>query len=123
MLIIYTGNGKGKTTAALGSACRALGRGKRMLMIQFIKSPEWKSGEDYFFEKSKIVKMGLGFVGILGDKHPRSAHEEVARKTWELCKEAVDSKKYNFSAPTGGRKSTGFCSESDRGREIRYDRA
>ena len=86
VVIIFTGNGKGKTTAALGQMVRALGRGRQALMIQFIKGP-WKSGEDYFGTKFQIPgsrfqvqKMGLGFVGILGDKLPRSAHKRAAQK-------------------------------------------
>src|SRR3989344_1523027 len=101
MIIVFTGNGKGKTTAALGQAMRVLGRGKRALMIQLIKGP-WRSGEDEFVEKLKtqkgrmltrdqklmdgseniydfdIRKMGLGFVGILGDKLPRADHAKAA---------------------------------------------
>lgn len=101
MIIVFTGNGKGKTTAALGQAMRVMGRGKRALMIQFIKGP-WRSGEDEFVEKLKtqkgrmltrdqklmdgaeniydfdIRKMGLGFVGILGDKLPRANHAKAA---------------------------------------------
>lgn len=53
MLIVFTGNGKGKTTAALGQAVRALGEGKKVIMIQFIKGP-WESGEDYFARKFQI---------------------------------------------------------------------
>jgi cob(I)alamin adenosyltransferase len=87
MLLVFTGNGKGKTTASLGQAVRAVGQGKRVLMIQFIKGP-WKSGEDFAEIKSKknqtgefkLEKMGLGFVGILGDNLPRSEHEKAARK-------------------------------------------
>lgn len=86
MILIFTGNGKGKTTAALGQMLRVMGRGERTLMIQFIKGP-WKSGEDEFAkqfnvppEQFEIRKMGLGFVGILGDTLPREAHEEAARK-------------------------------------------
>src|SRR3989338_9255951 len=105
MIIIFTGNGKGKTTAALGQVVRVLGRGKRALMIQFIKGP-WKSGEDTFVRNLQgarsmaqsieggrdiikdfpqlydfeIRKMGLGFVGILGDSLPLEDHKAAARK-------------------------------------------
>jgi len=89
MLIVFTGNGKGKTTASLGQAVRTVGRGEKVLMIQFIKGP-WKSGEDFIdilgkteeskSGKFKLVKMGLGFVGILGDKLPREDHEQAAKK-------------------------------------------
>ena len=89
MIIVFTGNGKGKTTAALGQAMRMVGRGKKVLMIQWIKGP-WKSGEDFaditpkkdggFF---KLVKMGLGFVGILGDALPKAEHEKAALKAWK----------------------------------------
>ena len=89
MLIVFTGNGKGKTTAALGQAMRTLGRGKRVLVIQFIKGP-WRSGEDYFEKefmihdsRFKIQKMGLGFVGILGDKLPKEEHVKAAKKALE----------------------------------------
>ncbi|KKQ58112.1 MAG: putative cob(I)alamin adenosyltransferase, partial [Parcubacteria group bacterium GW2011_GWD1_38_16] len=45
MILVFTGNGKGKTTVALGQAMRALGNNERVLIIQFIKGP-FKSGED-----------------------------------------------------------------------------
>lgn len=92
MILVFTGNGKGKTTAALGQAVRALGRGKRVFMIQFIKGP-WKSGEDEFAEKFASTsdnflfrKMGLGFVGILGDSLPREEHEKAARNALDFFK-------------------------------------
>lgn len=85
MIIVFTGDGKGKTTASLGQAVRVLGRGKSALMIQFIKGP-WLAGEDGFGkilgippEKFEIRKRGLGFVGILGDKLPIEKHREAAR--------------------------------------------
>lgn len=112
MLIVFTGDGKGKTTAALGQAVRALGRGKSVLMIQFIKGP-WKSGEDNFTSKIKdqklkilqtdknllegfenfyefdIKKMGLGFVGILGDTLPREEHAKAARRALAYFREEL----------------------------------
>lgn len=109
MIIVFTGNGKGKTTAALGQAMRTLGREKRVLMIQFIKGP-WKSGEDELVRKIKnqelgirnadptlleglenfydfeIRKLGLGFVGILGDQLPKEKHAEAARAALGMFK-------------------------------------
>jgi cob(I)alamin adenosyltransferase len=95
MIIVFTGNGKGKTTASLGQMVRVVGRGKRALMIQFIKGP-WRSGEDEFSDKFqatgdmfKIRKMGKGFVGILGDKLPREEHEKAAREALEFFTQEV----------------------------------
>lgn len=83
MFLVFTGNGKGKTTAALGQAFRAVGDSKRVLMVQFIKGP-WRSGEDESQTKLqplfKIVKMGKGFVGIGDDTLPRSVHVEAAEQ-------------------------------------------
>ena len=102
MIAVFTGNGKGKTTAALGQAMRALGRGKRVLMIQFIKGP-WKSGEDSFAArfripraKFQIRKMGLGFVGILGDRLPRSAHAAPAGKALACFRRELQSGKWDM---------------------------
>lgn len=81
MFYIFTGDGKGKTTAALGQALRAIGDGKRVLMIQFIKGP-WPSGEDESFKRLapefELRKRGKGFVGILNDTLPREEHERAA---------------------------------------------
>lgn len=120
MIIVFTGDGKGKTTAALGQVFRMLGRGKRALMIQFIKGP-WRSGEDEVVRKIKnqitnikgvnqevlleglenlydfdIKKMGKGFVGILGDKLPREEHEAAAREALGLFKEEMASGKFDL---------------------------
>lgn len=99
MLIIFTGNGKGKTTAALGQAMRALGNGSKVLMVQFIKGP-WKSGE-HTSAKSlgpnfKIVKKGKGFVGIGNDKFPREVHVQAAENGLTYAEKQVRSKKWNI---------------------------
>lgn len=96
MIIVFTGNGKGKTTASLGQMIRVLGRGKSALMIQFIKG-QWISGEDEFVkaaglskDRFNIRKMGLGFVGILGDKLPIEEHKKAARRALDAFVEAKE---------------------------------
>lgn len=105
MIIVFTGNGKGKTTASLGQMVRVLGRGKSALMLQFIKGP-WRSGEDDVSDnfqlrtvnpeppEFKIVKLGLGFVGILGDKLPREEHQKAAENALEIFKKELASGKW-----------------------------
>ncbi|AKM77972.1 MAG: Cob(I)alamin adenosyltransferase [Candidatus Wolfebacteria bacterium GW2011_GWE1_48_7] len=102
MILINTGNGKGKTTAALGVAMRELGNGKRVAMVQFIKGP-WKSGEDFFAKRFnipqttfKLVKTGRGFVGILGDTLPREEHRKAAQDGLALAAKLIGSKKYDL---------------------------
>ncbi|MBI4132062.1 MAG: cob(I)yrinic acid a,c-diamide adenosyltransferase [Candidatus Sungbacteria bacterium] len=94
MLLVFTGNGKGKTTAALGQALRSVGEGKRVLMVQFIKGP-WKSGEDdsakLLATNFKLVKMGKGFVGILGDSLPFEEHQKAAEEGLALAKHEMGS--------------------------------
>ncbi len=101
MLIVITGNGKGKTTSALGQALRVVGDGGKVIMYQFIKGT-MKSGEDgsvkHLHPEFEIIKGGLGFVGIRGDTHPRSEHIKAAEKTWSAAKKAIESKKYDFIA-------------------------
>jgi len=99
MLIVLTGNGKGKTTSALGQALRVVGEGGRVVMYQFIKGP-WKSGEDESMKRLRpdfdIIKGGKGFVGILGDPYPRQVHVDAAAETWAKATTAIESKKYQL---------------------------
>ena len=99
MIHLYTGNGKGKTTAALGSALRAVGERKKVLMVQFIKGP-WKSGEDEAYKKLApdflLVKMGKGFVGILGDTLPRGEHEKAAEAALVFARAEAEAQKWDI---------------------------
>jgi cob(I)alamin adenosyltransferase len=102
MILLFTGNGKGKTTASLGQMVRVLGREKSALMIQFIKGP-WISGEDAFAAKYhippdrfQIRKMGLGFVGILGDPLPIEKHKEAAALALEAFMDEKNSGKWHL---------------------------
>ena len=102
MILLFTGNGKGKTTSSLGQMMRVLGRDKSALMIQFIKGP-WISGEDEFAKRYNIPvdqfairKMGLGFVGILGDSLPIEKHKEAARAALEMFIEEKNSGRWHL---------------------------
>ncbi len=99
LVIVYTGDGKGKTTAALGMALRAAGHGKKTLIIQFIKS--FKSyGELKFVKKFdcgiEIKTMGKGYVKIKGDRFPFQEHVKAAKKTLKFAKDQILSKKYHI---------------------------
>ncbi|HVM76961.1 MAG TPA: cob(I)yrinic acid a,c-diamide adenosyltransferase [Candidatus Paceibacterota bacterium] len=100
MFIVITGNGKGKTTAAIGQAIRAMGAGKRVFMIQFIKSDKYPSGEDCvlnaFEPRIHFEKAGLGFVGILGDKLPLRKHKNAAQCALKHAKDAMLAENYDL---------------------------
>lgn len=99
MIYIYTGDGKGKTTAALGQALRSVGDGKRVLMIQFIKGP-WRSGEDESHKRLlpdfELRKRGKGFVGILGDALPRGEHEKAAEDALKEARTEIESGQWDI---------------------------
>jgi len=88
LLIVYTGKGKGKTTAALGIVFRALGRGLKVAVVQFIKG-KWKTGERTFAEKIPeltFLVMGLGFTWESDDI---SRDKEAARAAWQKAAEII----------------------------------
>lgn len=95
---VYTGDGKGKTTAALGLALRAISYKKRVLMVQFIKGP-WRSGELDIVEKLSpyltIVALGEGFVKILGDRKPMRVHVQAARRALDRARRGIRSGMYD----------------------------
>lgn len=85
LVVVYTGDGKGKTTAALGAIFRALGRGLRVAAVQFIKG-KWKTGERLFAERLEGLTfrvMGLGFTWESDDIAQDRA---AAQEAWEEAK-------------------------------------
>ncbi len=96
---VYTGNGKGKTTAALGLAIRSISYKKKVLIVQFIKGP-WRSGELNIVSKLKpylkIYAMGQGFIKILGDNKPFSVHQKAAQEAMVYARKQMKSGKYNL---------------------------
>jgi cob(I)alamin adenosyltransferase len=98
LIIIYYGNGKGKTTAALGVALRAIGYNHAVCMIQFIKG-EWDYGELYSSNKLKpnfeLIVTGKGFIGIIDDDHLIEEHVQSSKNALKIAREKISSNKYN----------------------------
>ena len=95
LLMVHTGNGKGKTTAALGLLMRAAGRGLNCCMIQFMKSRNDRYGEHVAAEKLgiEVHTMGDGFTW--DTKNPEQ-DRQTARATWQLCVEKLRSGDYDL---------------------------
>lgn len=97
LTIVYIGDGKGKTSAAVGLATRALGTGFKVAFYQFVKG-DWPSGE-----RAKLAEMGAevkllgrGFVGILGDRKPLDEHRFAAEDALDIAMKALTSKKFQL---------------------------
>lgn len=97
LVIIYTGEGKGKTTAALGLVLRAVGYERKCLVVQFGKI--WFTGELAAVKKLypfvKFIQGGKGFVKILEDKLPIREHKKAVRQTYDLLSKEIMSDKWD----------------------------
>ncbi|HEU5187691.1 MAG TPA: cob(I)yrinic acid a,c-diamide adenosyltransferase [Candidatus Saccharimonadales bacterium] len=105
VVVAYTGDGKGKTSASLGLLCRALGSGWRVAFVQFIK--DWEVGEHIFIQKIMPVfpkalvfyKGGKGFfnAGALSAKNVGQAeHAQAAKATFDFAMQAAASGNYDL---------------------------
>ncbi len=99
LVICYTGDGKGKTTAALGLCIRATGYNLRTLIWQFIKG-SWHYGElDGIKRLAPYVELrqkGEGFVGIVDDKKPREVHRQAALDALNDVKTEIASGRWDL---------------------------
>jgi cob(I)alamin adenosyltransferase len=95
LLMVNTGNGKGKTTAALGTLMRAAGRGLNCCLIQFMKSRHDRYGEHEACEKLGIEVHTMG-DGFTWDTKDPEQDRRTARETWDLCVEKLRSRDYDL---------------------------
>jgi cob(I)alamin adenosyltransferase len=95
LVVVNTGNGKGKTTAALGLLFRAWGQGLRVCMLQFIKARTANWGEEKAARKAgiEIMPLGDGFTWLSDNIEE---DKRLAREGWELCKQKILSGDYDM---------------------------
>ena len=95
LLMLNTGDGKGKTTAAIGVMVRAAGRELNCCMIQFMKSKTDRYGEHESFEKLgiEVHTMGDGFTWDTNDK---TQDIKTSEETWALCVEKMKTTEYDL---------------------------
>lgn len=96
LLIVHTGNGKGKSSSAFGMAIRSLGWGMKVGIVQYVKGA-WETGEKTFFQANPDLLtfevMGEGFTW---DTQDRARDIEAARAAWERSKELILDPAYDF---------------------------
>ena len=91
LLIVHTGKGKGKSTAAFGLVFRALGNGMRVGIVQFVKG-KWETGErtalERFGDQVTVKAMGEGFTW---DTQDRARDIAAAKAAWEAAKQMIEA--------------------------------
>lgn len=96
MIQVYTGNGKGKTTAALGLAVRAAGHGLKVIMIQFMKG-KINYGELHIVEKIPHISIEqYGRPDFVNPAKPEPEDVRLARKALKRAEEVIKSKRYDL---------------------------
>ncbi len=100
MIIVYTGDGKGKTSAALGTVLRASGYHKKTCIIQFIKDGT-QYGEHHALEQGlgdfvDVYQAGIGFYNLPGDEHSEIDHIKAAAEAMVFAKKKMKDKSYDI---------------------------
>jgi len=96
LLIVHTGPGKGKTTAAMGMVCRAIGHGHKVGIVQFIKGA-WRTGEKAVFDAfpAQVIMKAMG-EGFTWDTQDRERDIAAARKAWDAAKSMIEDPAYKM---------------------------
>ena len=95
MLMVYTGNGKGKSTAAFGAVFRALGWGGRVAVVQFIKG-KWTTGEQLFAETLPDLVFEVMGRGFTWESEDISRGARAAAKAWGAARDFISSGTFNL---------------------------
>ena len=95
LLIVFTGNGKGKTTASLGMALRTIGHGYKVAIIQFIKGG-WTTGEEKALKSFSNVSWHALGEGFTWETQDRIRDEKLVKEAWNLAKEYIKNESYKL---------------------------
>ncbi len=95
LVLVNTGDGKGKSTAAFGTALRALARGWKVGVVQFLKSGDWKVGEEKMGKELGIDWWALG-DGFTWDSDDIDESEAIAREAWASAQSKIESDQYDL---------------------------
>lgn len=95
VLILLKGNGKGKSSSALGTMARSLGHGKRCAVIQFIKGRN-ETGEYRFFHQHPMVDWHIMGQGFTWETQDRTQDIEAAQKAWGIAQSLLNNPEYDL---------------------------
>jgi len=95
VVLVHTGDGKGKSSSALGMVFRAAAWGMKVCVIQFIKG-QWKTGEQKAAEKFDNIEWHALGDGFTWDTKNPEQDIKTSREIWALCQEKVRSEDYDF---------------------------
>ena len=96
LLIVFTGNGKGKTTASLGMALRTIGHGYKVAIIQFIKGG-WTTGEEKALKNlSSSISWHSLVEGFTWETQDRIRDEKLVQEAWQLAKKYIQNESYKL---------------------------
>jgi len=91
IIVVNTGDGKGKSTAAFGTVFRAIGQGMRVAVIQFIKG-KWKTGEMNTFKHFDDITHMISGEGFTWDSQDKEKDIAAAQKGWGFAKDVIEQK-------------------------------